>query len=198
MIAKCSELIVDWLISTNEVDGEDRELYQYAIYSFFLTLSPVGLAVIIGGITGCLTESIGIILPFMFIRKFSGGYHAKHSGICFVCSTLLLLVCTKISMHESCDRYLFVLTFFATVILVTFSPIDHENRRLDREERQRYKKVVCLLVFLFWCVLIGSFLLHHEKVAVCIAVGIILSAVLQVPCILGGIRNRQHNKNDQK
>lgn len=188
MIVKGAEIITNWLIKNNEIDKADKELYQYALYSFFLTLSPMLLAIVLGGVMGCLKESVCIILPFMFIRKFSGGYHAKHSGTCLICSSLLLSLCIGVSMYAKCNRYLFLLTFFASIMLIIFSPIEHENRRLDHEEKRRYKIIASILVLLFGILSIVCFMFHKDKAALCISIGIILSAGLQVPCILNSIK----------
>ena len=59
------------------VEEEDRKLYGYCSYSFFLSISPVVMIIIIGSLMGIPVESILIIIPFMFIRKFSGGFHLK-------------------------------------------------------------------------------------------------------------------------
>ena len=37
-----------------------------------------------------VVEGLLMILPFMLIRKFSGGFHLKSSTVCLVSSTLLL------------------------------------------------------------------------------------------------------------
>lgn len=188
MISKGAEKITAWLIKNNEIEEADKELYQYALYSFFLTLSPMLLAIVLGSVMGCLKQSICIILPFMFIRKFSGGYHAKKSRICFICSSLLLFLCIEISNYAKCNRDLFLITIIAAIILMVFSPIDHENRRLELKEKQKYKKIASILVLLFVCLSIGCFTAHKEKEAVCFSIGIILSAGLQLPCILNFIK----------
>lgn len=190
MIAKASELIVEWLINIKEIDISDKELYQYALYSFFLTISPLLLAIVFGSIMGCLIQSIYIILPFMFIRKFSGGYHAKHPIICFIFSILLLFICIKFSMYIIYNKYFLIFTLVAIIIIMIFSPIDHENRRLNKNERQQYKKIARVLVLLFECLVIGSYLINYNKMAVCFSLGIILAAGLQLPCILISIKNK--------
>ena len=43
MIEKSTVKIADWLIRCQVITEEDRELYEYAIYSIFLTISPLFL-----------------------------------------------------------------------------------------------------------------------------------------------------------
>ena len=54
-----------WLIKHNAIKPEDKELYEYAIYSFIITVSPLFLVILISGIMGKLCEGIVIIIPFM-------------------------------------------------------------------------------------------------------------------------------------
>ena len=92
MITKMSSAIAKWLLHAGAISESDRELYEYAAYSFLFSLLPLCLIVILGCITGMVIEGLLMILPFMLIRKFSGGFHLKSPGICLVSSTLLLSV----------------------------------------------------------------------------------------------------------
>ena len=66
-----------WLFRHNAIKAEVRVLYEYAIYSLIITVSPLFLVILISGIMGKLCEGIVIIIPFMVLRKFSGGFHAS-------------------------------------------------------------------------------------------------------------------------
>ena len=80
MIPVFIENISAWLIKHDAIKSEDKELYEYAIYSFFITISPLFLVILISGIMGKLFEGIVVIIPFMVLRKFSGGFHAKKAS----------------------------------------------------------------------------------------------------------------------
>ena len=54
-----------------------------------------------------------------------------------------------LSMHVQCDLKLAIATVIASVSLITFSPIDSENRRLDTNEKRTYKKTTVFFVILF-------------------------------------------------
>ena len=70
-----SYYIVTWLIKHKAILNEDRELYEYAVYGFFLTTFPIIISITIGGIMGKIFESILFIVTFMLTRKYSGGFH---------------------------------------------------------------------------------------------------------------------------
>ena len=160
------------------------------MYSALLTLSPLLLAVIFGLGMGCMKQSVLIVMPFVLIRKFSGGYHAKHLRSCLLGSGLLLLLCIILSFHVKCGWQLALATAAAAVSLICFSPIDNENRVLDQEECVRYKKITAMLVVLYLIVDAVFFWSGLETFAVCVSIGIMLSAGLQLPCIFQGVAKK--------
>lgn len=152
MIEKCANSIADWLINCEVVKETDKELYSYAVYSILLSLSPLLLAIGFGIGMGCVGRSVMIIMPFVIIRKFSGGYHTKHAWSCLIWSCLLLVLCMVLSFHIKCGWVLALITVGAAVSLICFSPIDNENRVLSQEECGCYKMITTVLVIIFMLV----------------------------------------------
>lgn len=185
MIEKGTGAVACWLIECGAVKEEEQELYCYAVYSFLLSVSPLLLAAVFGLCLGCLKQSIVIVIPFMVIRKFSGGYHAKRLRTCLLCSGFLLLLCILFSRAAVCDRRLWMIAILSGISLWVCSPLENENRILDSEEKSRYKRITA--VFTAGFLLLGI-LLHFvgfHSYSVCVFTGIILSAGLQIPAILG-------------
>ena len=85
--------MTEWLIIHGAVEEEDRDLYEYASICLLMTAAPLFLAILVGGVMGELRTAVLMILPFMVLRKISGGYHAKHAATCLVCSSGLLVLC---------------------------------------------------------------------------------------------------------
>lgn len=48
MIRKASIAISKWLLNTGAISEDDKELYEYAAYSFLFSLLPLCLVIIIG------------------------------------------------------------------------------------------------------------------------------------------------------
>lgn len=185
MMEKCANIIADWLISCKVVEETDKELYSYAVHSILLSLSPLALAIGFGICMGCVRQSVMIIMPFVIIRKFSGGYHTKHAWSCLIWSCLLLLLCITISFYIKCGWEIALVTVGAAVSLILNSPIDNVNRELDQEEHHRYKKITTV-VFALTTVLLFECRLYTYSL--CISIGIVLSAGLQLPCIFKKVR----------
>ena len=105
---KCTDTVVNWMIRCNAINEADKELYKYALYSFFLLVSPLILAGVIGFGLGSVKHGVALIFPFVVLRKFSGGYHAKNLHTCILGSGFLLFLCIMLSMHGWAVRYSFI------------------------------------------------------------------------------------------
>ena len=75
------KLIINWLIKSKAIKDNERELYEYALYSIVLLLSPAFISIAIGCIMGIPINGVLMVIPFLFLRKFSGGFHVPHGGI---------------------------------------------------------------------------------------------------------------------
>ena len=177
-------VITTWLIRQEAISEDVRELYEYAAHSFFLTIAPFVYALIIGGMLGELRIGLVLVVPFAVIRKYSGGFHAKREWTCLVSSCLLLFGCILAASRIQPGAWFSVLVLLGTIWLILFSPIDSENRRLEPDEKKTRKKEAAVLTLIFFLVYIALLLCGAERYAVCIGVGILQTAGLQVPCIL--------------
>lgn len=180
----CTGKIVEWLINHDAIESEDRELYEYAFYSLWLLVTPLFFAIIVGLCFGGVKEGIVVAIPFMLLCKFGCGYHAKHLWMCLTGSTLLLSLCVWLSFYLKYDWKLAGITAIAGIGLGYLSPIDHENKRLSTEEKKLYKKVTVILTGMSWGAALLLQILGQEMYAVCISIGIMMTAGLQWPVAL--------------
>ena len=180
---KLTKAITSWLIENSAIEKRDTELYEYAIYSMLMTISPLLLVLIIGIGMGTALEGVIMILPFMCIRKFSGGYHAKHPGVCYVSSCVILVFCMWLATHLEYSYWITITTTICVISLCMNSPIDSEHKRLDNREKRSYKKIASVLTWIFYFIHFICVCVKLEKIANCLAVGIYLTALLQLPCL---------------
>lgn len=175
--------VADWLIREAVIEEAERELYEYAVHSLFMLIAPLFMAIVIGMFFGELGMSMVLILPFMIIRKYSGGYHAKKQWICLLLSTVLLIACFWLAERSQAGILLSVVVCTAALSLAAFSPVDSRNRRLTQEEIVVYgrncKILVAVFVMLYFLLRVGN----ADTCATYLAYGIILPAVLQLPCV---------------
>lgn len=180
---KVSVFLTKWFIDKNFLPAEDEELYAYAFSCLLITVSPLFLVLVIGACLDLVMEGIAIIIPFMIIRTFSGGVHTQSSGRCFVISTGMLLVLLMLTKVISNSEVLCIVMLGACISLIICSPIENENKQLSIKEKKAYKKIMEIWVGIFVIVYFILGFMKQNTYAVCIALGIILTAVLQIPCL---------------
>lgn len=176
--------VAEWLIQKQAIEETERELYEYAVHSLIMLIAPLFMALGIGGLFGEFEMSIVFILPFMILRKYSGGYHAKSQWVCLILSSLLLAVCFWVAEYLVAGLVLSIVLILSSISLAIFSPVDSENRRLSEEEQKAFSKTGRILVVLFLLAYIILLALGKNKSALYLALGVILTAGLQLPCIL--------------
>lgn len=183
MIGKCAYMVSDWLLSREVIQKEDQELYEYAVYSLLITIAPLAMSIIFGIIMGVFWQSIVLMIPFMTIRKYSGGYHAKKASVCFAISCLVLFCFISVSAYvEYNSSVAFILILVSVISLIVNSPIDSENRRLSEIEKRRYKRIVMVQTLVYLSIFLGLCVINQPIYALCISIGMILAAGLQFPC----------------
>lgn len=196
MIDKLSASIVGWLEKEGSVTESETALYRYAAYSFIWGLLPFVIVTAWGIIFDALLESILLILPFMLIRKLSGGYHLSKPGICFATSTILLgLAVWGIKSIDSTvvTKELTIAVILSVICICTFSPIDSDARWLSAKEIQVFGRAARAIAIIMLIVYIIFVSIGRNKIAIPVGIGIILPAGLQVPVLI-----RQLFTNTQK
>lgn len=184
MITHFTKSLISWLIQHDAITEHDRELYEYAVYSILLTISPIFFSIVVGYLLGLLKESIIMVLPFTIIRKFSGGYHAGNIKYCLAGSCCILAFCIKMTTIAKCGLGLSIITLCAIISLCINSPIEHENHTLNINEKQAYAKITRYITFSFEIISVALCKLQRNEYAICISIGLILTAALQIPCLL--------------
>ena len=177
-------LVINWLIKNSAISEENRELYEYAVYSAELLVLPVIMAIVIGWLSGSTVNGIMLIIPFMFLKKYSGGYHAKKLSICMIISNILLTVMIKLSICDIKPAYMCITTCIAFIELCVVSPIQSDNKVLNEKETRYYKKVVVMQLAVYSIIIICSSILNCMIVSKCVCLGIILASIMQLPCIV--------------
>lgn len=195
MIDKLSACIVNWLKREGSVTESETEIYLYAAYSLIWGLLPFVIVAAWGILFDALRESILLILPFMLIRKFSGGYHLSKSGICFATSSMLLGVTVwgiKTINSTVIATELTITAILAVICICIFSPVDSDARRLTAKEIRVFgntARAIAIIMLIAYLILV---VLGRYEIAFPVGAGIILPAGLQLPALIRKLfTNRQ-------
>lgn len=176
-------MIVQWLINNDEIQERDKILYMYALNSIKATVIPLILAFVMCVMLRIPLANMLLVIPFMIIRKYSGGYHAGTIYQCLVLSCIVLAISFAIAVSIRFSIGLNVALILSIIIIWMISPIDSDNKRLNAEEKKNMACKtrgitcgICGAIYLTW-------LLGKEQLAIDLTIGLILVAALQIPCI---------------
>ena len=176
-----------WLLKAGAISQDDKELYEYAAYSLLFSLIPLVLVMVISAILGMLPQGIAFVIPFLLLRKFSGGYHLESPGICFCVSIMVILIfLLAIKYMIWANTYLVCIpgAIISALQLMVFSPIDSEARRLSVNEIRVFKGAVRIIVASTVCAFALTAYIGQCWISICISMGLFLTACLQWPCLI--------------
>ena len=186
MIRKIAYNMSKWLLKKGAISAVDQELYEYGIFSFLFTLIPL-LAVIVLSLPIHMTlEGILFIIPFILLRKFTGGFHFSSALLCALTSTAVLsifLLGIKALISSSQSLPLYAVVYLFLIPIIFFSPIDSMNRRLSQNEKQIFRKIAIFLGLFFVAIFTLFMLLELRHIAIPIGAGVVLTSLLQLPCL---------------
>lgn len=196
MFAKLAERIAEELESNKKIKSEDRELYQYGIEQGIMILLNVITALAIGLIFHCLFYVVIFSAAFIPLRTNSGGFHAKTSLKCYVLSVLtLVLFCTLIKVLCFSNIVWIIISIVCSIIILKLSPVETENKPLDKLEVKVYRKRACLIWIAETLVYVVSFILRFKIFWISISFAWITLSIL----LLSGITvNKMKSKHTHK
>lgn len=144
--------IITHLEKRGLMQGEDREIIAYGLFSFIFNAYCLILCIIIGLLLNIAVESVIFFFAYLFIRRYSGGYHASKEWMCLILSTLgiifslFVIYCIKhfIWLKTIC----FILSLFAGIVICLVSPLEAENKPLSQDEKKKYRLLSYIRVFI--------------------------------------------------
>ena len=102
----------------------------------------------------------------------------------FCTSSIVLFFWVWVVDKLSADTLLNILVFCAIFSLALFSPIDSERRHLNTDQKKQYRIITIFITIIFWVIYELLLYMEFEVYAVCIAERIMLTAILQIPCVV--------------
>ncbi len=179
-----AQKIVTWLVKQNVILEEDREIYEYSFETLCITMFSIVMALMIGTVIDGFLYSVVFAIPFLILRSYCGGYHARSLAKCMCYSCILLILVFYVMKNIQDFIGIGPVMLVAMVSLCRFSPIQSANRNISEEERQANKNSVKKILCIYAMLIVVLLVVHADEFAVRLAMGIVLTAILQVPCIM--------------
>lgn len=151
MLSKMAESLTRHLRRHNVINEEDTDIYVYGLELLLSFFFSVSIIMLLGILLNSIFETILFLSVFIFLRCFSGGFHAKTYWMCslvtFSTYGISLLFSKLVSIHLIGYIILFVI---GTVILAIFAPIEHPNKKLSQTQKKKFKiwSIVLFITFI--------------------------------------------------
>lgn len=185
---KVADLFSEWLVESEIVRKDDRELYAYGFWQGgvlvlnFLTVAAIGIMV------GMFWQSVVFTIAYGLLRSVAGGFHARTQRNCYFYSILLLIFALGILRWDQWDTITCMLIVLASgSVVFKLAPVEDENKPLDNVEVVVYRhrsRIICGVLAIVVSILL---LINEIEMASCITVSILMISVMLV---LGQARNR--------
>lgn len=163
MLKKLADEISVRMVRNKTIDIDDRECYSYGLELLFSKIIFYVVIIIISLLTHAFWVTIFFIVTYMWLRKYSGGYHCKTSEICLLLSIILALInilLYKFSIDFPVDNMRITWLIgsgIAYIIILIFSPIASPNKPITLTEKKKYKIITMLLSTAIMTAIVLSF-----------------------------------------
>lgn len=190
MLNKIATSLAKKLISNKTISEEMYDIYVYGFELFISFLFSTTVVITCGVILNRISQTIAFLCVFIFLRSFTGGYHAKTYLFCsFVTLLTYGTVLLASSLIEVSIIYYALILIVGITLLIIFAPIKHPNKKIVPKQRIKHKIISLFLFFLFSTV--GILLIKKSNVT---SSAILFTLIADL--VLLFIKNRKEIKNE--
>lgn len=182
------ERIADWFIRNEVIPLEDKDIYTYGLKQGALMVLNIGTTIIIGVMLKMVWQSVILMLAYIPLRTYAGGYHARTQFRCYILSVgIMSATLLVIKLIPWTSFICLVVTFCAGGIIFLFAPVEDSNKPLDQKEIIFYRRRIRIVLSVLLGIALFHWILGQNQITICIIMAIILCAVMLV---LGELKNR--------
>lgn len=186
MISSVANNITNYLICKKVIKDDDREIYQYGFEQVLSSLLNIATMLLLGIILGKIYQSLVLILSFMALRSYSGGYHANTPLHCYLLTVMSISAALSIMKFITIDRFICLgLLVLSSLIIITLSPIGTANKPLDEIEKIIYRKKTIIVWSVETCVAIVFIILDITEIHIAITLA---QVIISIALIFGNLQ----------
>lgn len=173
------ERTVDYLIHHHIIAAEERDLYLFGLRQLWRFAGNLLTALAIGLCMGMIWQSILFSLAYIPLRQYAGGYHARNAKVCYILSTvLILLVLLLIKCLSFRWITVVVLLLLADFIIWLKAPVESENRTLTDGETFVFRKRTRIILAVLNALVLTAYAGTAEQISACILMAIVAAAFM--------------------
>lgn len=201
MISLISKRIALSLYKKGIIDNEKLPVCEYGFELMISILIGFLLVIISGILLDEFLASVIFYILFVFVRTFTGGFHAKTHFYCkltMALCCLFVIIGTKLLNGQPSlimFNLLFLMVYMVSVFL--YAPVEHKNAPMTNKLKKRNRKIsIIMAIALSFLIVMVMFCV--PKIAVISSLTLFVIAVLIIISNIMERRNRHYEKSNGK
>lgn len=186
MFNKLSKSAANNLVRWGVVSGDSVDVCSYGIYILLNTVLNFLTTALIGVMFDMVLESIVLLISYLILRSYGGGYHADTPFRCYVISVAIIMCSLGCIKFFDITQYFYYLLLIVGVgVVFILAPVENINKPLDECEYKTYRKMSFIVIFTELIVLVVMHFIFQNIFKV-IVIAIFIEGIM---LILGKIKN---------
>lgn len=180
---KSIENFADLMIENSKCKETDKDIIIYGLTMAFEIFAMIITIIFFGSINGLVLEGLLFFVSFSAIRTYAGGYHCQSGKVCYIASSVIVLIFFTALKYIHVDYMVFgsiVILIITAPTILKLAPLSTKNNPLDDIAKIHFrKKVIVNLIVesIMICILLYS---GFEYYAFVMSLGVLVSGVLLV------------------
>lgn len=161
MKTKFMNTTLSFLEKYNNYSIEEKEKLEYGLEGIYLTLTKLIIIFVTAIALGVVKEFITLVVLFNVIRYTGFGFHAEKSYQCLIISSTCFLLIPIFFLNVTLSKNVYIIIEFICIIsYFLFAPADTVKRPLPNKKKRIIRKIITIIVGLFYSVLSIIFFNH--------------------------------------
>ena len=128
------------LLRSGAIVEEEQEIYEFGVAQGCIILCNLFTMIVLAMCFDALAQAVVILLAFMNLRSYAGGFHAKTAGGCYVLTSVVMALLLWIQKVIVIDTGMFfALLGISGSVIVLLSPVESVEHVLDALEKSIYR-----------------------------------------------------------
>lgn len=162
-------------MANDAIPEAEADIYRYGLDLLLSSIINILSILMLGIITHHFKATALMVLFYIPLQSFGGGYHANTHLMCYAITLSVMAASVCIAQYVPVS-WLLSFSIPGIVVLFKLAPVEHENAPFSVSFAAKMKKVVRSISAIF---LLTSFCIKesHPLVASCLAVSLIMSSM---------------------
>lgn len=148
MINRISNKITDFLCKNLNIESDMVDVYKYGIEITMSSFLNIFWIVVIGMLLSDIISALIFLSVFVFLRSFTGGYHADTYFKCNLVFVLTFLIVyyvgNAIFVVENGEIRMLILEVIALLgfaPVIAFTPVENKNKVITKDKAKLYRRI---------------------------------------------------------